>query len=92
MFAWIRALHIRERYLRQYAQEREELHERQHRLEMRHRELTDRLDHLEELLERERNRRTGARGGRPAKSEQPSLEQIPHGDKVALRRALGVVK
>jgi len=97
MRAWIRALHIRERYIRQWLEERDELLERMHRLEITHRELKDRLDHQEELLERERNRRVGGLGGRPRKLQEPqnALETIPTGDKASLRehaRRAGLLK
>lgn len=92
---WFTALHIRERYIARQAEVQRDLHERVHRLEIRDRENREKIEALEERLERLRLRADGLRGGRPrrADDQQPlPLDQIPHGDKAALRRALGVVK
>jgi len=41
---------------------------------------------------RARNQFNGAKGGRPVPSEAPlrSVDEIPHGDKAALRAAVGL--
>lgn len=85
-------MHIRERYIRAMIGRAEEAEERLHRLEIAHQQLKERFDLLEEQSERLRGRLDGARGGRPPKQAAPSndLSSIPVGDKVALRRALGV--
>lgn len=94
MRALIRALFIRERYIRQWVRERQDVGDRLHRLETQNREIKDRLDQQEELLERLRNRQSGARGGRPPKVPDAAdpLQGIPPGDKAALRRHFGIVK
>jgi len=95
MFAWIRALHIRERYIRAWLAERDEVRETLHRLEIQERELRELIGALEDRLDRMHARRIGPAGGRPRKAadgDQLPLEAIPVGDKAGLRKHFGIVK
>lgn len=87
--AWIRALHMRERYISKLTAWCAEAQERIHRLEIAQREDRDNIAHLEARLERVARRKGGELGGRPPKATD--LASVPHGDKAALRRAMGVV-
>lgn len=95
MMSWFRALHIRERYIRAQHAHLADLEERAHRLEIANRKLHERMELLESSQDRLLARFKGDRGGRPRKTEEQAplpLEQVPFGDKAALRKALGVVK
>jgi len=86
-------LHIRERYIRAWLLEREELNERVHRLEIAMRDARELINALEDRLERATNRRNGLQGGRPVKV--PPTDEPAPGDKVALRnhaRRLGLMR
>jgi RNase adaptor protein for sRNA GlmZ degradation len=88
---WMTGLHIRERYVRGLLESVQELQERLHRLEIAHRELRDHFVLLDAQNEKLAGRLDGRRGGRPKSDQASSLDEIPHGDKAALRRSLGVV-
>lgn len=62
---------------------------RLHRLEIAHGELKDYVSQLAGHHLKLRKQFDGSKGGRPR--ETLSLDEVPHGDKAGLRRALGVV-
>lgn len=64
----------------------EKVPERMHRLEIERMETLERLEKLEAWMHRMSKRYAGREGGRPAQSEQLSLDQIAKGDKDALRK------
>jgi len=64
----------------------EKVPERVHRLEIERNELLERMEKLEAWMHRMSKRYAGRLGGRPAADEGQSLEQIPKGDKDALRK------
>ena len=73
------------------AQETPNLHQRVHRLEMALHQYGEAFAALQGAHMKLRNQFHGAKGGRPPASGGGDMAQIPHGDKAALRRALGVV-
>lgn len=88
------ALHMRQRYLAAQRELVQDMTERLHRLEIRHRELLERMELLEGQQERLLARWKGDRGGRPSKAPEPPqnpLDLVERGDKAALRTVLGVV-
>jgi len=88
----ILGLDIRRALSPEQEQEEAPLRKRVHRLEMALTELVEKHNTLAGNHLKLRNQFNGAKGGRPAASEKPeTLSSIPHGDKAALRRALGVV-
>lgn len=71
---------------------RRELRERVHRLEIAHSELVEHFNALQGAHAKLRGIVHGDRSARPAsQARQLPLDQIPHGDKAALRRALNIV-
>lgn len=82
-------LHISLRRASEVAQETPNLHERVHRLEIALHQFSESFAALQGAHLKLRNQFHGAKGGRPAASGDVS--SIPHGDKAALRRALGIV-
>lgn len=94
--SWFRALLIRSAHVARQGAAINELAERLQRLEIRDLQRQEKQAYLEEAQERLLGRLNGRTGGRPAAraSDQAQLDlsAIPKGDKVALRRALGVVK
>jgi len=87
---WLKALTLRERYLRAHAESQRELLERLHRLEIAQKHLQESFDLLEASQERLMARWKGNQGGRPRAGEPPQnpLDLIPRGDKAALRAVL----
>lgn len=76
------------------AQDEPALRQRVHRLEIALAELVDQVSTLQGQHLKLRKQFDGSKGGRPrsgSQNEVLSLDEIPHGDKAALRRALGVV-
>lgn len=73
------------------AQETPTLHQRVHRLEMALTQYSEAFAQLQGAHMKLRNQFHGAKGGRPVSSSETPIAEIPHGDKAALRRALGVV-
>lgn len=72
--------------------EEEPLRKRLHRLEIAFQEIVEHHNTLAGNHAKLRNQFHGAKGGRPPDAERQSpLAAIPHGDKAALRRAMGVV-
>lgn len=71
-------------------QETPTLLQRVQRLEIAHNQLAEHFAALQGAHMKLRNQFHGAKGGRPP-GERTPLAEIPHGDKAALRRALGVV-
>ncbi len=69
-------------------QETPTLHQRVHRLEIALHEFSEAFATLQGHHMKLRNQFHGAKGGRPVTN---NVQEIPHGDKAALRRALGVV-
>lgn len=61
------------------------------RLEIAQRELQETVVQLIGHHNKLRNQFHGEKGGRPSQSRAASLDDIPRGDKAALRKALGVV-
>lgn len=82
-------LQISVRRASEAAQETPNLHERVHRLEIALHQFGEAFASLQGAHMKLRNQFHGAKGGRPAAAGDVS--SIPHGDKAALRRALGVV-
>lgn len=85
------ALLIRNRHMRALFEQHQELQERLHRLEIAHRELRDHFVLLDAQQVKLAGRLDGRRGGRPKTDQASPLDEIPPGDKAALRRALNVV-
>lgn len=83
----IQDLTIAAKFLRSYHDEVTNLSERVHRLDIDRRILLERIDTLEGLHMKLRNQFNGARGGRPTMKP----DEIPLGDKAALRRKFGLV-
>lgn len=69
-------------------QETPTLHQRVHRLEIALHEFSEAFATLQGAHMKLRNQFHGQKGGRPPSG---NVSEIPHGDKAALRRALGVV-
>jgi hypothetical protein len=66
--------------------------ERLHRLEIAHSEMVDHFNKLQARVAKVTGKVYGDTGGRPASHQGTlPLDRVPHGDKAALRRALGVV-
>lgn len=84
---WFRALHIRERYLAKTAEVLNDHEERVHRLEIALRRAHEKIDDLASSVESTRQRQNAVKAGRPRKdvNQVSLLEEIPHGDKAALR-------
>lgn len=82
-------LQISVRRASEVAQETPALHERVHRLEIALHQFGEAFAALQGAHMKLRNQFHGAKGGRPA--APGDVSSIPHGDKAALRRALGVV-
>lgn len=87
LLATIQDLTTAAKFLRRYHDEVSSILERVHRLEIERAHLMERVDTLEGLHMKLRNQFNGARGGRPRQQD----EDIPHGDKAALRRKFGIV-
>jgi len=83
-------LHISIRRASEVAQETPALHQRVHRLEIALSEFSEAFAALHGAHQKLRNQFHGSKGGRPA-ATGGDLSEIPHGDKAALRRKLGVV-
>jgi len=63
-----------------------------HRLEIEHRELREYVSQLAGHHLKLRKQFDGSKGGRPvSRSATPALDEVPFGDKAALRKALGIV-
>lgn len=73
------------------AQETPTLHQRVHRLEIALQEFSESHAALAGAHMKLRNQFHGSKGGRPVAERETDLNRIPHGDKAALRKALGVV-
>lgn len=71
------------------AQETPTLHQRVHRLEMALLQHSEAFAALQGAHMKLRNQFHGSKGGRPVGAG--GAAEVPHGDKAALRRALGVV-
>lgn len=84
-------LQISVRRASEVAQETPSVLQRLHRLEMALHQYGEAFAALQGAHMKLRNQFHGAKGGRPAASSGGSISEIPHGDKAALRRALGVV-
>lgn len=85
-------LHISVRRASEVAQETPALTQRVHRLEIALAQFSEAFTQLQGAHMKLRNQFHGAKGGRPAApGARPALEEVPRGDKAALRRALGVV-
>jgi len=78
------------RRTKEVSQETPTLHQRVHRLEIALLQHLEAFATLQAAHVKLRNQFHGAKGGRPP-GEPVSIREIPHGDKAALRRALGVV-
>jgi len=91
VFTLFRTVVMRSRYMERLRKHVENLDERLHRLEIQHRQLSDHFVLLEAQNEKLAGRLDGRRGGRPPKQETLALDQIPRGDKAALRAAMGLV-
>lgn len=83
-------LHISVRRASEVSQETPNLHQRVHRLETALLQFSEALATLQGHHVKLRNQFHGSKGGRPP-GQPASVAEIPHGDKAALRRALGVV-
>lgn len=97
MAAWFRGLHIRYRHNARLRREVLDAREKADRLEIAVRRQQLRLDELSgdlvrlsERLSKTEGRALGGRPRRPAVQDELPLDEIPRGDKKALRRALGV--
>lgn len=84
-------LHISIRRASEVAQETPTLHQRVHRLEIAMHEFSEAFATLQGAHMKLRNQFHGEKGGRPPHNKPGSLEEVPRGDKAALRRALGLV-
>lgn len=73
------------------AQETPNLTQRVHRLEIALGQFSDAFAQLQGQHVKLRNQFHGSKGGRPTSATVTPINEIPHGDKAALRRALGVV-
>jgi hypothetical protein len=87
----IAAALMRNRHMQSLADQLETLSESMHRLEIDQRKLRDHFVLLDAQQEKLAGRLDGRRGGRPRADQPRSLDEIPLGDKAALRAALGVV-
>jgi len=72
-------------------QETPNLHQRVHRLEIALAQFSEAFATLQGAHMKLRNQFHGGKGGRPPQQTPSAVGDIPHGDKAALRRALGVV-
>lgn len=85
-------LHISIRRASEVAQETPTVLQRLHRLEIALGQFSESFAQLQGAHMKLRNQFHGSKGGRPAAPGAPlPLDQVPRGDKAALRRALGVV-
>lgn len=78
-------------FLKQVRDYAEETATKCHRLEIELRHLRDEFEQLRSQHDKLRNRFYGTQGGRPAGGAPRSLDDIPAGDKAALRRHFGLV-
>jgi len=85
------ALQMRARHVRALMERLEELEESFHRLEIDQRKWRDHFVLLDAQQEKLAGRLDGRRGGRPVGKAPTAIDEIPHGDKAALRAAMGVV-